>query len=278
MIVNINDLRAFNRDIAGRFDAFHILCHMVDIINFWLHRVIRRPRDYIVALKKAAEEVARMDPGNDKLLLQHDIQIGFEGSVGGNSVSPRGLLSNLLNSLVEVEGIVTKCSGVKPKLMRSVHYSIGENGGKHFTREYRDATAMDIGLQSEGGSMGNTGTIMPTGSAIPSKDASGNPAEMELGLSVYKDCQTVMLQEMPERAKVGQLPRSIEVILECDLVDRVKPGDRVQCIGVFRPLASTQNGQSSGIFKTVILGTSVSVIGKEVGAVRPTADDVKNIR
>lgn len=39
---------------------------------------------------------------------------------------------------------------------------------------------------------------------------------------------------MPERAPTGQLPRSIEVILENDLVDKLKPGDRVDISGVFR--------------------------------------------
>lgn len=60
---------------------------------------------------------------------------------------------------------------------------------------------------------------------------------------------------------MGQLPRSIELILDHDLVDRIKPGDRVQVVGVYRALAANSvNGQSStsGLFQTVVLVNNIS--------------------
>mmetsp|Transcript_32812 Transcript_32812/g.70820 ORF Transcript_32812/g.70820 Transcript_32812/m.70820 type:complete len:657 (+) Transcript_32812:2-1972(+) len=141
-------------------------------------------------------------------------------------------------------------------------------------RDFRDATSIDIGIEVTGGQ----GERLPTSSALPGADANGNPLEMEHGLCMYKDYQSLVLQEMPEKARVGQLPRSVDVILEHDLVDRAKPGDRILCVGVYRSLPSQMGNVTTGAFKTVLLCNNVSIIGKEVGAVRLTGADVKNIR
>ena len=50
---------------------------------------------------------------------------------------------------------------------------------------------------------------------------------------LYKGYHTLVLQEMPEKTCVGQMPRSVDVILEHDLVDRAKPGDKIVCVGVY---------------------------------------------
>jgi len=252
-VVDINEIRSFEGDLA--------------------QRIIHRPREYIVALQEASiDRCKRIDPSYEKVLKSADLQVGFEGSFGQNYVSPRGLTAQMLNSLVQVEGIVTKCSSVRPKLMRSVQYC--PTTKLYSVREYRDNTSIDIGIEVSGGN----GERLPTTSIIPSKDANNNPLELEHGLCMYKDYQSIVLQEMPEKSRVGQLPRSVDVILEHDLVDRAKPGDRILCVGVYRSLPSSFNGQVTGSFRTVLLCNNISVIGKEIGAVRLTGNDVKNIR
>lgn len=233
---------------------------------------MKKPREHIMALRMAATESAQnADPSFTKILKLHELQAGFEGNFGLNLVSPRGLLSTFLNNLVEVEGIVTKVSSVKPKLVRSVQFCPAT--GEYKVMEHRDDTAPDIGIEVRGR------VRLPTTGALAKEDSEGNRLELEQGLSTYKDFQTIVLQEMPERAKVGQLPRSIELILEYDLVDKVKPGDRVQCVGVYQPLAAPMaQGQFSGFFKPVLICNNISVIGKEVGAVLLTGPDVKNIK
>ena len=52
---------------------------------------------------------------------------------------------------------------------------------------------------------------------------------------------------------IGQLPRAVDVICDHDLVDKCKPGDRVQVIGTFRSLPGKQGGFTSGAFKYIIL-------------------------
>ncbi|KAL6016470.1 MCM DNA helicase complex subunit [Candidozyma auris] len=94
-----------------------------------------------------------------------------------------------------------------------------------------------------------------TPAVYPLEDPNGNALTPEYGYSTYRDHQKISVQEMPESAPAGQLPRSVDIILDDDLVDTTKPGDRVQIVGIYRALGGGSNNSSS--FKTVILANAV---------------------
>lgn len=70
---------------------------------------------------------------------------------------------------------------------------------------------------------------------------------------------------MPERAPAGQLPRGVDVIMDDDLVDKVKPGDRIQLVGIYRSLGNRNAGSGSATFRTLILANNIIALSSKSG-------------
>lgn len=113
--------------------------------------------------------------------------------------------------------------------------------------------------------------------AVPTKDLNGNPLSFEYGLSEFKDSQMILVQEPPERTPVGQLPRSIEINLEEDLVDKVKPGDRVQVIGIYKTIAFN-SANFGGVFRTVLVASNIQSITNELNVPKISGEDLREIK
>ncbi|KAM3727836.1 Maternal DNA replication licensing factor [Dirofilaria immitis] len=212
----------------------------------------------ILCLQQAMKDyVNQLDPEYGK---GRDFNVGFEGSFGDRHVNPRSLKSQFLGSMVCCEGIVTKCSALRPKVVRSVHYCPATK--KTFERRYTDLTSYDA---------------FPSSNVYPTEDENKNPLETEYGLSTYRDHQTFSIQELPENAPPGQLPRSVDVVADDDLADSCKPGDRIRVIGLYRCLPNKQNGYTSGSFRSIIISNNIQLLSKEM---QPNflPEDIKNIR
>eukprot|EP01105_Mastigella_eilhardi_P002615 TRINITY_DN132_c0_g1_i4.p1 TRINITY_DN132_c0_g1~~TRINITY_DN132_c0_g1_i4.p1 ORF type:complete len:834 (-),score=231.63 TRINITY_DN132_c0_g1_i4:1530-3875(-) len=194
--------------------------------------------------------------------MNTEYALGFTGSLGNTQfqkrhVTPRFLNSSLLHHMISVEGIMTKCSVVRPKLVQSVHYS--EKTGQTTKHTYYDeASASGV----------------PSLTILPTKDAQGDPLTLEYGMSTFRDSQTAVIQEAPESAPAGQLPRSVNVLFEDDLVDRVKPGDRVQVFGVYRALYSAERKS----FRTVLIANNIRYIAREDMILTVSDTDLRNIK
>lgn len=210
---------------------------------------MNNPAECLPAFDDALTKLVKIHGGeNPDMTVPY--YIGFKGSFGDNHVNPRTLRAMYLGKFVCIEGIVTRCSLVRPKVLKSIHYA--EKTKTHFMREYRDATTP-----------GNN--PVPTGAVYPTQDDNGNPLVTEFGYSTYRDHQSLSIQEMPERAPAGQLPRSVDVILDDDLVDRAKPGDRVTIVGIYRSLGNRNASSSSSTFKTVIICNEISLLSTKAG-------------
>ncbi|KAI7748745.1 hypothetical protein M8C21_020213, partial [Ambrosia artemisiifolia] len=223
-------------------------------------RLLQNPSEYIQSLADFITERTRsIDP---KYLKEGEqVLVGFDGPFVSRKVTPRDLLSEFIGSMVKVEGIITKCSLVRPKVVKSVHYCPST---KQFTsREYRDITS----------TMG-----LPTGSVYPTRDDNGNLLVTEYGMCNYKDHQTLSMQEVPENSAPGQLPRTVDVIAEDDLVDSCKPGDRVAIVGVYKAIPGKSQGSVNGVFRTVLIANNVSLLNKEANAPVYSSEDLKHIK
>ncbi|PPQ92662.1 hypothetical protein CVT25_013969 [Psilocybe cyanescens] len=243
LLVNIDDLRDFDRDSANG--------------------LLKNPVDYLPAFDTALTQVVQHVYDPEK----HDIasktyHVGFSGSFGDHHVSPRTLHAAHLGKMISLEGIITRCSLVRPKMLKSVHYC--PETSTFYSREYRDATS-------------SSSNLPPTTSLLPQTDDDGHTLQTEYGFCHFQDHQRISIQEMPERAPAGQLPRSTDIILDDDLVDKCKPGDRIQLVGVYRSVG----GGSNGAFKSLIMANNINLLSSKIGggiAQTPLTDtDIRNI-
>ena len=222
--------------------------------------VLNHPIPIIPEIERALETIISSDHKTDSKQSKK-YKVSFEGNFGTHYITPRGLKSDFLNKLVKVQGIVTRMSIVRPKLVYSEHYC--EVTGKSSNKSYGDN--MEIS------------TVQAKNNSIPTHDADGRPLTFEYGLSLYKDHQALLIQELPERAPTGQLPRSIDIIVEEDLVDKVKPGDRIEVVGVYKTV-STSSSHNFGLLKSKIIGSNVYSISTDLAAPKMTGKDIQLIK
>ncbi|CAG8909475.1 unnamed protein product [Penicillium egyptiacum] len=252
------------RDEAAQ-DRVRAATEFLDPNDARARRLLSSPFDYSQAFDAALKAVVKTLPGRPLRETSDDANYycAYVGAFGEFSSNPRTLGSEQLNHMVSLEGIVTKCSLVRPKIIQSVHYV--ERKDRFVARKYRDQT------------MGASGATSLN--VYPQEDDEKNPLITEYGYSTYLDHQSISIQEMPERAPAGQLPRSVDVILDDDLVDTAKPGDRIQLVGIYRTLGN--GGSGSSTFRTVIMANNIiqlsSKSGGGIAEAVLTDTDIRNI-
>ena len=177
------------------------------------------------------------------------------------SISLRKIRSDHEYRLIQVEGIVVRASAVKQKLLKAI-----------IRHEHPDCMQeFEWPLQGEMGDVYD----MPTTCQLCGK---GGRLKIVKEKSKFLDWQKIVVQEKPEELPSGQLPRPLEVILEDDLVDSVRPGDRIKLVGIVETKVEEAKRGSLAVFDFFLRANSIEVQQKALEEVILSEEDERKIK
>lgn len=199
------ELESFNLD----FDAGHIFEFDRDLY----YKLIYFPAETILYFDRIINEFYQKD-------LVRDISRGighdhtFQARIKNlkDRVSMRELKPKDINHLITIQGVVTKTSSIFPE-MKDALFKCTSCGNKA-------QCVIDRGRVQDPGKCSQCGLK--------------NVFELIHNLCVFTDKQYVRLQELPENIPDGTTPSEVTLILYDDMVDMVRPGDKIEVVGIFR--------------------------------------------
>mmetsp|Transcript_9156 Transcript_9156/g.13721 ORF Transcript_9156/g.13721 Transcript_9156/m.13721 type:complete len:889 (-) Transcript_9156:170-2836(-) len=145
----------------------------------------------------------------------------------------RALDPNSIDNLLSIRGMVVRTSPIIPDL-KVAHFACT-------ICSHAIPVTLDRGRISEP-------VVCPTCNVK-------NGFELVHNRSLFADKQMVRIQETPNEVPAGETPASIVLFAYDDLVDAVRPGDRVEVTGVFRAQARRVNPKISkvkSVYKTYL--------------------------
>lgn len=212
--------------------------------------LLKNLEDSILAAEDAIQIVLREPP----LLREEEFKVHARFFNLPRTLLVKELGSEHINRLIQVDGIITRVSEVKPFVEKAVF--VCKDCGNEMVRLQR-----------------------PYDNIVkPSKcDACGSRnVELDVEKSRFINFQSFRLQDRPESLKGGQMPRFIDAILLDDLVDTALPGDRVLVTGILRVILEQKDKRP--IFKKVLEVNHIEQLSKEIEELEITPEDEQKIR
>lgn len=172
-------------------------------------------------------------------------------------VSLRAIRSHHIGKLIHISGIMMRASVVKPLLV-------------HATFKCRRCGEIIFQPQEDGRYM------EPEQCLVCGKKT---PVSLIPEQSKFRDWQKVRIQESPDELPPGSMPRSVDVILEGDIVDISRPGDFVKVTGLLLTTPDfTRRGGKLATFNVYIQANGVEITEKEYEQLELSEEDEKEIR
>ncbi|WP_240921655.1 LAGLIDADG family homing endonuclease [Thermococcus sp. 21S9] len=212
--------------------------------------LLNNPEEAIASCEDAIQIILREPP----LLVERDLKVHARFYNLPHTILVKELGSEHINRLIQVEGIITRVSEVKPFVQRAIF--VCKDCGNEMIRLQRPYENL----------------------VKPAKcDACGSRnVELDVEKSRFINFQSFRLQDRPESLKGGQMPRFVDAILLDDLVDTALPGDRVLVTGILRVILEQRDKRP--IFKKVLEVNHIEQLSKEIEELEISPEDEQKIR
>ena len=172
----------------------------------------------------------------------------------------RGLRAKHIGTLVWSKGILVRCSTIRPKIIKAL-FECSLCGAQFEVLQLTSRIRWPKFCTNK-----RCKARAQTDFRLISKN------------SEFIDWQSIMIQEIPEDLPPGRIPRSVQAILTHDLVDIVKPGDRVKLMGIFKSvIAQSTKSNNSTLFKTYFDINFIDPEDKTEDTIDLTKEDRKTI-
>ena len=169
----------------------------------------------------------------------------------------RDIRSGDIGKLVGIEGLVTKATEVRPRVVEAVFecpfcghiFSVEQTGGRQF-KEPRVCEGCDRKVQH---------------------------FKLLTDNCKFANAQKIRLQESPEELRGGELPQAIDVNLEDDISGEIAPGDRIIVTGILRSYQRTTQFGKTPFFDIYLDGNSLEVMEEAFEEIQITEEDEREI-
>ncbi len=250
-------------------------------LESFLHRkeVLKELRRVVAAGQKSLmiefEELLEFDKELAKELL--DAPIGFfeaademlEGitKVKGMRLRVKGLdiaieIRNIraehVSKFIQVEGMVTRAGEVKPEARVAV-FKCRRCGEENKIEQVTEFLREPLACEN------------------PNCRKKG-PFDLVVESTIFRDWQSIQLQEPPEKLRGGRMPRRLDGIIRDDFVDKSVPGNRVVITGVLRVFQERRYQEQRTTFRKLLFVSHIEVLHKGVEEAELTPEDEEKIK
>ncbi len=185
---------------------------------------------------------------------------GFRLRVKGadKTVEIRDIRAENVSKFIQVEGILTRAGEIKPEAKEAV-FKCRLCGEENRVPQVGDTFREPLFCEN------------------PNCRRRG-PFDLVIESTVFRDWQSIQLQEPPEKLRGGRMPRRLDGIVRDDFVDKAIPGNHVSITGILRVFQERQHRERRTTFRKITFVSHIEVKQKGVEEAELTPEDEEKIR